>query len=191
VFFAEGLPGGLEGVAGPGVKEDEVNGFERGFAFQVLEGFSQHDLGAFIHGEAGNASAYGRKSDGRKIALGGEAEGVGGGSAQSFRGGGHSAEAHAGGVDNVTGFELAATGDGGIADGDAADFVALSLDGFAAFAGYSAGYACAEDEVVVGGVDDGVDVHFGYVALLDLDAVDRGSHRDSLEHLDWLGMGDR
>ena len=74
----QSLPGRLKDVAGAGVEEDEVDGFDGGFAFQVLKGFREHDLGALVHGEAGDAGTYGGKSDGLEIAFGGEAEGVGG-----------------------------------------------------------------------------------------------------------------
>ena len=141
IFFLQRLPGGLKDVAGAGVEENEVDGFERGFAFQMLERLRQHDFRALVHRKAGDAGADGGKGDGLEVALSGKAEGVGGGGAQSFRGGTHAAKAHAGGVDDMAGFELSAARDGGVADGDAADFVARALDGFAAFAGYGAGDA--------------------------------------------------
>jgi len=157
-----------------------VDGFERCVAFQMLKSFGEHDLRALVHGKTGDAGADGGKRNGFEVAFGGKAKGVGGGGAKGFRCGAHAAEAHAGCVDHVAGFEFAAAGNGGVADRDAANFVALALDRFAAFSGDGASHAGPKDEVVVSGIDDGVDVHFGEVALLNQDAVDGRSHAGSL-----------
>ena len=179
------MQSGLKDVAGTRVEKNEVNGFERGLALQVLKRFSEHDLRALVHGKTGDTGADSGKSDGFEIALSGEAEGVRRGGPKCFRSGAHAAEAHAGRMDDVSSFQFAATGDRRVPDRDAADVVALALDGFATLAGDGAGHACAEDQVVVSRVDDGVHVHFGQVALLDEDAVDGGSHVGSLRHLGW------
>src|SRR5712692_11533495 len=72
-------------------------------------------------------------------------------------------------MDDVTRLQPATRGDGGATDGDAADFIAFALDGFAALAANGSGYAATQLQIVVRGVDDGVSVHFGQVALLDDD----------------------
>ena len=54
--------------------------------------------------------------------------------------------------------------------GNGADGVALALNFVATAAANSSGHASAELEVVIGGVDDGVDVHGGEVALHEDDA---------------------
>ena len=95
-----------------------------------------------------------------------------GGSAQRFGCGANAAKPHAGRVNHVAGLQLSPAGDCGIADRDASDFVALALDLFAAFAVDRASHARAEDEVVVGGVNDGVHVHFREITLLNSNALD-------------------
>lgn len=150
----------------------------------MLDGFSEHDARALIHGETGNAGADGGKSDGFKFAVGSKPQGMGRGSGERFGSGGGAAEAHAGGVNDEASLELATGGEGRVADGNAAEVVALALDFVAALAANGAGYAAAENEIVVGGVDDGVDVHFSKVALLDDDAFGERSHwKDIVEQI--------
>jgi len=60
--LAEIVPSGLEDVAGAGIEQDEVNGFQGGFALQMLDGFAEHDLRAFVQGKAGNAGAHAGKA---------------------------------------------------------------------------------------------------------------------------------
>lgn len=79
-------------------------------------------------------------------------------------------------MNDVARLEFAAACDGRITDRDAAEVVALALDFVAALAANGAGHTAAENEIVVGGVDDGVDVHFGEVALLNDDAFGERFH---------------
>src|SRR6516162_7058823 len=115
------------------------------------------------------------------MAFGGEPQRMCGGSAQRFGSSAYAAKPHAGRVNDVARLQFSPASDGGITDRDASDFVALALDLFAAFAVDRASNARAEDEVVVGGVNDGVHVHFREITLLNSNAVDRRFHRkDSL-----------
>src|SRR6516162_7329606 len=92
------------------------------------------------------------------------------GRAQGFRRGGKIAEAHARGMNDVTSLEFAGSGYSGVTNGNTADCVALLLDRRPSLAKNCASNPGPEDQVIVRGVDDGVDVHLGDVALLDQDA---------------------
>lgn len=170
------LPDQLEDIASGGIEKDEINGFERGAGFQVFDRFREHDARALVHGEAGDSGADSGEGDGFEFAVSGKTKGVGGGSGKGFGSGGGATEAHAGGVNDVAGLEFAAGSNGRIADRDAAEFIALALDFVAALAANGSSYTAAENEIVVGGIDDGVDVHFGEVALLNDDALGQRSH---------------
>ena len=178
------LPDELEDIASGGIEEGKVNGFERGTGFQVLDHLSEHDARALVHGETGNAGANGGKRNGFEFSFGSETKGMCGGGAERFGSGGGAAKAHAGGVNDVARLEFAAACDGRITDGDASEFVAFALDFVAALAANGAGHTAAENEIVVGSVDDGVDVHFGEVALLDDDAFGERCHwKDIVEQV--------
>src|SRR5262245_14725122 len=86
-------------------------------------------------------------------------------------GSGAPAKLHARRVNDEASFQPAARSDRRVANRDAADLVALVLDGLAAFAANCSRDAAAELEVVVGGVDDGIHIHLGQVAFLDHDLV--------------------
>lgn len=180
------LPDELKDIVGSRIEENKVNGLERGAGFQVLDRFSEHDARALVHGETGNAGTHGRKSDGFEFAVGSETQGMRRGSGERFGSGGGAAKAHAGGVNDEASLEFAAGGDSRIADGDAAEVVAFALNFVAALAANGAGYTAAKDEIVVGGIDDGVDVHFGEVAQLDDDVFGERSHwKDIVEQMGW------
>ena len=170
------LPDELENIVSGGIEENKVNGFERGAGLQMLDDFSEHDARALVHGETRNAGTDRGKGNGFEFSVGSKAQGMSRGGSERFGSGGGAAKAHAGGVNDEASLEIAAGGDGRVADGDAAEVVALALNCVATFAADGAGYAAAENEIVVGGVDDGVDVHFGEVALLDEDAFGERSH---------------
>src|SRR4029077_5557529 len=82
---------------------------------------------------------------------------------------GRGAQPHAGRVDDKARCQLSPTGDGGIADGDGANRAALGLDRRTTGTGDGPRNAAAQLKVVVGRVDDGVDVLLRQVALQDLD----------------------
>src|SRR5690242_5841691 len=132
--------------------------------------FAQHDLRALFQRESRDARSNSGKRDGLEAPLVGDAQAMRGGTAQGRRLG-RSAKPHAGGVNDEARFQVAAVSDGRIAHGNAANFVALALDGIAAFAPYRSSNATAENQIVVSGIDDGVGVHLGEVALLDNDSV--------------------
>jgi len=90
--------------------------------------------------------------------------------------GGCSAEPHAGRVDNEPRLQFSAGGDGRVPHRNAANFIALALDGVAALSPNGPGHAPSENQIVVRGVDDGVRVHFRQVALLDEDSVGEWFH---------------
>src|SRR5216684_5700164 len=87
---------------------------------------------------------------------------------------GEGAQPHAGRVDHVFRLQVATCGDGCVTHRDAADLVALALNRVAAFAADGPGYARAENQIVVSGVDYRVRFHFRQVALLDHDFLCRG-----------------
>ena len=80
-----------------------------------------------------------------------------------------SSELHAGRVNHKAGAQFAARRDGRAADRNAADGVAFPLDRVAALPPDRAGHAAAKLQIIVRGVDDGVDVHFRQVALQEND----------------------
>ena len=124
-----------------------------------------------------NAGADRGKGDGSQTPLIRDLEAAPRRPAQAL-GGGAAAEPHAGGVDHVTGFEPAAAGNRRVADLDWADGPALRLDRRAACPGDGARDSTSQLEVVVRGVDDGIDILSGEIALLDLNgkAVDAPAH---------------
>jgi hypothetical protein len=76
---------------------------------------------------------------------------------------------HAGRVDHKAGAQFAAGRDGRAANGNAADGVAFPLDRVAALPTDRPGNAATKLQVIVRGIDDGVDVHFRQVALKEHD----------------------
>src|SRR6266853_1833728 len=76
-----------------------------------------------------------------------------------------SSQLHARGMNHEARTKLAARGDRRAANRYAADRVALLLDCFPTLAPDRARDASAKLQVIVRGVDDGVDVHLGQVAL--------------------------
>ena len=65
--------------------------------------------------------------------------------------------------------QFSARGNGRIADRDTAYGIAFALDLFSAFAADGSRHARAQDQIVVGRVDDGVRIHLRQVALLNDD----------------------
>src|SRR5882762_7262404 len=76
-----------------------------------------------------------------------------------------SSQLHARGMNHEAGAKLATRGDRRAANRYAADRVALLLDCFPTLAPDRARDASAKLQVIVRGVDDGVDIHLGQVAL--------------------------
>src|SRR5208282_3831297 len=131
---------------------------------------TQHDFRAFAQRKSGNARADGGKGNRLQPVLRGDAKGVRRRAPERARGR-LPAELHARRVNHMAGFQLAAGCDRGSANGDGADFVALSLDPRAAFAPYRSSHATAELQIVVRGVHDGVRRHFREIALADFDSL--------------------
>ena len=76
---------------------------------------------------------------------------------------------HAGRMNDMPRLQLSRRGEGRAAHGNRADFVAFALHRIPRFAANHAGQAAAELEVVIGGIDDGVHIHFRQIALLQND----------------------
>src|SRR5467141_3239888 len=87
------------------------------------------------------------------------------------------AELHAGRMNHESRFQVSARGDGRIADWDTADGVALALNLFSAFAANGSSNARAQNQIVVGRVDDRVRIHLRQVALLNDDSLCEWFHR--------------
>src|SRR6266849_2616427 len=87
------------------------------------------------------------------------------------------AELHAGRMNHESRFQFSARGDGRIADWDTADGVALALNLFSAFAANGSSNARAQNQIIVGRVDDGVRIHLRQVALLNDDSLCEWFHR--------------
>src|SRR5216683_4166024 len=86
-------------------------------------------------------------------------------------------ELHAGRMNHESCLQFSARGDGRIADRDTADAVAFALDLFSAFAANGSSNARAQNQIVVGRVDDGVRSHLRQVALLNDDSLCEWFHR--------------
>ena len=69
-------------------------------------------------------------------------------------------------MNHVSCFQLSRSCDRRVPNGNAANFVALLLNRFAALAKYHARHSRSQNQIVVCGVDDGINVHLGDVALL-------------------------
>ena len=76
-----------------------------------------------------------------------------------------SSQLHARGVDHVAGLQISAASDRRAAHRDGPDGIAFLLNAFAAFAQNRPGHAAAKLEIIVGGIDDGVGIHFRQIAL--------------------------
>src|SRR5437762_11063238 len=86
-------------------------------------------------------------------------------------------EVHAGRVKHESRLQFSARCDGRIADRDTADGIAFALDLFSAFAANGSSNARAQDQIVVGRVDDRVRIHLRQVALLNDDSLCEWFHR--------------
>src|SRR5713101_4163045 len=75
-------------------------------------------------------------------------------------------ELHAGGMNHESRLQFSARSDGRIPNRDTADGIAFALDLFSTFAANGSRNARAENQIVVGRVDDGVRIHLRQVALL-------------------------
>src|SRR6267378_6884105 len=128
----------------------------------------EHDPSAVIRWEVGDTRANRGKRDRTQPSLTRKLEAAPGRTAQAFSRS-TAAQAHARRVDDKAGFELAAPGDRRATDLDRANRVALRLDGRTAAPGNGNGHAATENQVVIRGVDDGVDILLGEVALQDID----------------------
>src|SRR5437016_6292770 len=118
-----------------------------------------------------------RERDGMQAMLVGDLEAAPRRPAQAL-GRGVAAEPHAGRVDYVAGSERAAARDRGVAHLDRTNRPALGLDRRPTRSGDGARDSTSQLEVVVGGVDDGIDILNGEIALLDFDrqALDPPAH---------------
>jgi len=83
--------------------------------------------------------------------------------------GGSAAQLHTRSVDDVACFQLSATGDSGVTNRNASDGVAFVLDFFSAFAADCSRNTSAKLKVIIRGIDDGVRIHLGQIALVDRD----------------------
>src|SRR2546427_5974316 len=167
--YADPLPSALEDCARFFIEEHEIDGLQRCFSAQVLRGLAQHDFRALFQRKAGDSGADGWESDCFQVTFSGDTQRVRRGTPQRRRRCAP-AKLHARRVDDMTRLQLAASGDGSAAYRYTPDFVALALDFISALAPNRAGHASAEQEVVVGGVHDGVRVHFRQIALHTHDA---------------------
>src|SRR5207248_8776590 len=79
------------------------------------------------------------------------------------------AQAHARRVDDKVGFELAAPSDRRTTDLDWANRLTLRLDGRTAAPGNGPGHAATQNQVIIRGIDDGIDILLGEVGLQDID----------------------
>src|SRR5260370_1991509 len=87
------------------------------------------------------------------------------------------AELHAGRMNHESRFQFSARGDGRIADWDTADAVALALNLFSAFAANGSSNARAQNQIIVGRVDEAVPLHLRQIALLHDDSLSPFFHR--------------
>ena len=83
-------------------------------------------------------------------------------------------------MDHVAGAQIAARGDRRAADGNAADGVAFLLNRIAALAADRSGHAAAELQIIIRGIDDGVDIHLRQIALHEDDFFADAHGGDSL-----------
>ena len=132
--------------------------------------FRQHNLRAIFHWKSGDACSNRGKRDCLQGLLRGDAQGIGGGGTQGLRGS-RATELHTRGVDHVARLQIAARRDGGPADGNCADVVAFVLNAAAAFATNRSGDAAAELQIIVGGIHDGVAIHFSDVTLANFNSI--------------------
>lgn len=82
-------------------------------------------------------------------------------------------------MNHVAGAQLASRRDRRAANGDAADHVAFALDRLTAFAANRPSYAASQLQIIIRGIDDGVGVHLGQVALHQYDFF-TNAHRIAL-----------
>src|SRR5690242_4582446 len=143
-----------------------MNAFKRSLSLQMLRSLAQHDFCAFFQRKSGDARAHGGERDGLQPALVRDLQAMRGGISQGLRSR-FSAEPHARGVDHEPRLQFSSGSDRRVPYRNAANFVALALNGVATFSADGARHASAQNQIVVRGVDDGVRIHFRQVALLD------------------------
>jgi len=159
-----------KGIIGRSVEKYDINFLQNGIFFHFFQEEGEHDLGALVEGESRDAGADGGEGDGgeavffREFEAGPDASGEG-------VGGGDASKTQAGGMEDISGGQPACGGNGCVADPDGADPVAFFLNSGSAFAGDGPGQAAAEDQIIIGGIDDGVDGAGGDVALFDENPV--------------------
>src|SRR5205823_13475071 len=129
------------------------------------------------HREVRDPGADCRKGDGLQAVLVRDLEAAPRRPAQAV-GGGVATESHAGRMDHMARLQPAAASYRSVADLDRADGPALRLNGRTTRSGDGAGHPTSQLEVVVRGVDDGIDVLDGQIALLDFNrqAIDPPAH---------------
>jgi hypothetical protein len=134
----------------------------------MLRSFAHHDLRAVFQGKSRDTRAHRRKRDCLQAALVRYLQRMRRRMFQRVRIR-LSAQLHAGRMNHVSRFQFSARGNGRISDRDTANGFAFALDLFSAFAADGSRNARAQNQIVVGRVDDGVRVHLGQVALLNYD----------------------
>ena len=146
------------------IEKNKVSLFQCRRLVQMVDNFAEHDARAFIKRESGNAGSDRGKCNCPQSFFRRDAQGVRRGAAQS-RSGCYSAQLHARRVDHMAGFEASACCEGSSSNRNASNFIAFPLDFFPALSPNGSGDAAAKNQIVVGGVDDGIGLHFGQVAL--------------------------
>ncbi len=136
----------------------------------MFHDFAQHDPSAFRNWKASDSGANGGECDRVQSSFRCDAQCVRRRTPQRARGC-CSSQLHAGRVNHKASVQFAARRDGRAADRNAADGVALPLDGFPALPPDRSGNAAAKLQIIVRGVDNGVDVHFRQVALEKYDFI--------------------
>src|SRR5260370_584864 len=152
-------PGPLKNSLRRLVEKYEINFFERSLALEMLGRLAKHDLRTVFQGKSRDAGAHRRKCDCFQAALIGYSQGMRRGMAQRVRTR-LPPELHAGRMNHESHLQFSARGDGRITDRDTADGVAFALDLFSSFAADGSSNARAQDQIVVGRVDDGVRQRF-------------------------------
>src|ERR1700730_18930826 len=130
----------------------------------MIDHFPQHDLGALENWEAGNPGADRGKCDGAELPLGCDSQAMRRRRPQRARRS-LASQLHARRMNHVARAKLASRGNRCAADRYGADGVAFPLNRFAALAPDRARDPAAKLQDIVRGIDDGVDVHLGQIAL--------------------------
>ena len=104
----------LENLQGRGVKQNEGNLLKRSLTAQVLPHLVEHNRGTPVDGKSGDACSNRGKGDGRELFFRGAFETVDRSRTKAFFTG-QSAKVHAGGMNDVWGFELPALSQCGFA----------------------------------------------------------------------------